>query len=372
MSSLIIRPVRTAADTRRFIGFLWTVYAGNPAWVPPLWMDRRKLMDREKNPFYQHAEAEFYLAERSGRVVGRIAAIVNHNHNKEHKDKVGFFGFFECLNDREAAHALLDQAAQFLRAHGMDRMRGPATPSVNDEYGLLVDAFDKPPVILMPYNPPYYIDLLESYGLQKAKDLYSYLLSQDTVYSEKLERVNNLVKERYGLTIRSMDMRKFKSEVQLIKEIYNKAWAYNWGAVPLTDAEIDALAADLKPIVIPELVLFAELKGKTIGFALSLPDINIALRHNKKGRLLPGLLRLVLHKKKINLVRIIVLGVLPEHQPTGAAGVLFYETAARARSLGYHYGEAGWILEDNDRMIKAAQTLRGEAYKTYRIYEKPL
>jgi GNAT superfamily N-acetyltransferase len=372
MSSVTIKPVRTASDTRRFIKFLWTVYDGNPSWVPPLWMDRKKLMDRRKNPFYQHAEAEFYLAERNGMVVGRIAAIVNHNHNKEHNDKVGFFGFFECINDRAVAHALLDEAAQFLREHGMDRMRGPASPSVNDEYGLLIDAFDKPPVILMTYNPPYYIDLLESYGLNKAKDLYSYILSQDTVYSEKLERVNALVTRRYGLRIRPMNMREFKNEVRLVKDVYNKAWAYNWGAVPLTDAEIAALAVDLKPIVVPELVLFAEINGKTIGFALSLPDINIALRHNKKGRLIPGFLRLALHKRKINLVRIIVLGVLPEYQHTGAAGVLFYETAARAQALGYQYGEAGWILEDNDKMIKAAQALRGEAYKTYRIYEKAL
>lgn len=372
MSTLAIRPVKTAADTNQFIRFLWTIYEGNPHWVPPLWMDRRKLMDRKKNPFYQHADAEFYLAEREGVVVGRIAAIVNHNHNKEHKDKVGFFGFFECINDRSVAHALLDKAAEFLRQRGMDTMRGPASPSVNDEYGLLVDAFDKSPVVLMPYNPPYYIDLLESYGLAKAKDLYSYILSQETVYSEKLKRVNTAVKQRYGLTIRTMNMKKFDDEVQLIKEVYNKAWAYNWGAVPMTEAEIGALADDLKPIVVPDLVLFAEIQGKTVGFALSLPDIHVALRYNKKGRLIPGLIRLFLHRRKIDLVRIIVLGVLPEYKQTGAAGVLFYETAAQARALGYQYGEAGWILEDNEPMIKAANTLRGERYKTYRIYEKRL
>lgn len=213
MSTLAIRPVKTAADTNQFIRFLWTIYEGNPHWVPPLWMDRRKLMDRKKNPFYQHADAEFYLAEREGVVVGRIAAIVNHNHNKEHKDKVGFFGFFECINDRSVAHALLDKAAEFLRQRGMDTMRGPASPSVNDEYGLLVDAFDKSPVVLMPYNPPYYIDLLESYGLAKAKDLYSYILSQETVYSEKLKRVNTAVKQRYGLTIRTMNMKKDRKSV---------------------------------------------------------------------------------------------------------------------------------------------------------------
>lgn len=372
MNEITLRPVRTDKDKKRFIGFLWTIYAKSPAWVPPLWMDRRKLMDKKKNPFYEHAEAEFYLAEKNGEMVGRIAAIVNHNHNKEHNDKVGFFGFFESVNDPAVARVLLDAAKEFLRSKGMTAMRGPANPSVNDEYGLLIDAFDKPPVVLMTYNPPYYIDLLESYGLQKAKDLYSYILSQETVYSEKLQRVNTLVKERMGLTIRPLNMKRFNDEVKIIKEVYNKAWAYNWGAVPMTEAEIEALAADLKPIVVPDLVLFAEVKGKTIGFALSLPDINIPLKYNKKGRLIPGLLRLFFHKREIDIVRIIVLGVLPEFQNSGAAGVLFYETAVRAKNLGYGYGDAGWILEDNEKMVKAAKTLRGEVYKTYRIYEMPI
>lgn len=372
MSDITIRPVRTEQDKKQFIGFLWTIYRNNPAWVPPLWMDRRKLMDKKKNPFYQHADAEFFLAERNGEVVGRIAAIVNHNHNKEHNDKAGFFGFFECINDPAVARALLDTAKEFLKARGMNAMRGPANPSVNDEYGLLIDAFDQPPVVLMTFNPPYYVDLLESYGLRKIKDLYSYILSQKTVYSDKLQRVNTLVKERMGLTIRPLNMKRFNDEVKIIKDVYNKAWAYNWGAVPMTEAEIESLAADLKPVIVPDLILFAEAKGKTIGFALSLPDINVALKYNKKGWLIPGLIRLFLHREKIDLVRIIVLGVLPEYQNSGAAGVLFYETAVRARSLGYGYGDAGWILEDNDKMVKAAKTLRGEIYRTYRIYEMPI
>ncbi len=372
MDAITVRPVVHARDRNRFIKFLWTIYAGNPQWVPPLLMDRKKLMDKKKNPFYQHAEAEFYIAEREGVMVGRIAAIVNHNHNKEHKDRVGFFGFFECVNDQDVANALLGTAAKFLKERGMEAMRGPASPSVNDEYGLLVEGFDKPAVILMPYNPPYYIDLLERYGLVKVKDLFSYILNQDKVYSEKLERVNNIVKERHSLTIRSLDMKHFDHEVQRIKDVYNKAWMENWGAVPLTEAEINALAEDLKPIVVPDLVIFAEKEGKTIGFGLSLPDINIALKHNKKGWLIPGLLQMTLRKKDINLCRIIVLGVLPEYSYTGAAGVLFYETAVRAKKLGYYYGDAGWILEDNEKMVRAAKTLNGEPYKRYRLYEMPI
>lgn len=369
MNEIRIRPVVTSKDRDQFIRFLWTIYEGNSYWVPPLWMDRRKLMDKKKNPFYQHADAEFFIAERDGAMVGRIAAIVNHNHNKEHNENVGFFGFFECINDQNVANALFDTVKSYLKHKGMTGIRGPANPSVNDEYGLLVDGFDVTPTLLMPYNPEYYGKLIEAYGFKKSKDLFAYFLSQDTVYSEKLERVNNLVKERNKLTFRSLDMKKFDQDVGLIKELYNKAWEKNWGAVPMTGAEIDALAADLKPVVVPDLIIFAEAKGKPIGFALSMPDINIPLKYNKKGRLIPGFVRLFLHKKEINIVRIIALGVLPEYASTGAAGVLFYETAVRAKKLGYQYGEASWVLEDNVRMVKAAQMMNGTISKRYRLYE---
>ncbi len=369
MPNLTIRPVVTNRDRDRFIKFLWRIYEGNPAWVPPLLMDRRKLMDKKKNPFYKHAEAEFFLAEQDGEIVGRIAAIVNHNHNKEYSEKVGFFGFFECIDDQVVATALFDKSKEFLKLHGMAAMRGPASPSVNDEYGLLIEGFDLSPAVLMPYNPPYYSKLLDTYGLTKAKDLFAYKLQQSTVYSEKLERINTLLKERHSMTFRTLDMKHFKRDVDLLKDVYNKAWAKNWGAVSMTDGEIDALAADLKPIVVPELVIFVEAHGKTIGFALSVPDINIALKHNKKGRLLPGLFHLYLHKKEIDTARIIVLGVLPEYLNSGAAGMLFYETATRAKRLGYEYGEAGWVLEDNVRMVRAAEALHGKISKKYRIYE---
>ena len=370
MSEITVRPVLTSQDTTKFIRFLWRVYRESPAWVPPLMMDRKKLMDTKKNPFYKHAEVEFYLAECEGQVVGRIAAILNHNHNKEHNEIIGFFGFFECINDQSVANALFDRALEFLRARGVKAVRGPANPSVNDEYGLLVDGFDLSPTILMTYNPPYYMQLIENYGFRKAKDLYAYLLSQETVYSARLERANSMVKKRQGIILRPINMKRFNDDVELIKDVYNKAWAKNWGAVPMTDDEIDALAADLKPIVVPELVLFAEIQGKTIGFALSIPDINVALRYNENGGLLTGLYHLYTKKKEIDLVRIIVLGVLPEFRSTGAAGVLFYETAARAKKLGYKYGEASWILEDNEAMNHSAEVMNGKITKRYRIYER--
>jgi GNAT superfamily N-acetyltransferase len=369
MENISVLPVRTKSDEKRFIRFLWDIYANDPLWVPPLMMDREKLIDKKKNPFYAHSDMELFLAERNGKVVGRIGAIVNHNHNKEHNENIGFFGFYESINDQSVANALFDAAKKYLQSKGVTAMRGPANPSVNDEYGLLVEGFDRSPVVLMTYNPPYYGTLFEKYGFKKLKDLYAYLLDQETVYSERFVRFNELVKQREGLTFRSVDMKHFKEEVDRIKVIYNKAWSKNWGAVPMTDAEFDALAADLKPVVVPDLIIMAEAKGKPIGFALSLPDINVPLKYNKSGGLLTGLYHLYTKKKLIDLVRIIVLGVIPEQQRTGAAGVLFYETAVRAKKLGYRYGEASWVLEDNIMMNRAAEMMSGKRYKTYRIYE---
>jgi hypothetical protein len=208
--------------------------------------------------------------------------------------------------------------------------------------------------------------------LKKVKDLYAYDLNQDEVYSEKFNRVAEMVKKRNSLTFRSLNMKDFDNEVRRIKKVYNGAWAYNWGAVPMTDAEFDALAADLKPVVVPDLVIMAEKEGELIGFALSLPDINMALKYNKSGMLITGLYHLFTKKKKIDRVRIIVLGVMPEFKQSGAASVLFYETAIRARKLGYYYGEASWILEDNTMMNRAAETMNARVYKKYRMYELPL
>ena len=369
MEGLIVKPVSSKQDVNSFIRFLWKIYKDYPAWVPPLMIDRKKLMDKEKNPFYKHSDVEFFLAEHEGEVVGRIAAIVNHNHIKEHDEKIGFFGFFECINDQSVANALFDTAKKYLNDHGMVAMRGPANPSVNDEYGLLIEGFDLSPTVLMTYNPPYYIKLIEQYGFKKAKDLYAYLLNQDTVYSERFNRAHDLVKKRQNITLRTFDKHHFEEEVERVKGVYNKAWAKNWGAVPMTNEEMDALAADLRPVLVPELIIFAEKEGKTIGFALSLPDINVSLKHNKKGFFLPGLYHLLTKKKEINLVRIIVLGVLPEYINSGAAGALFYETAINAKKLGYQYGEASWILEDNVPMVRASEAMNGIITKRYRIYQ---
>jgi len=369
MSDICVTPISTKREEMEIIRFPWRVYVGMPCWVPPLIVERKKLIDRRKNPFYKHAEAEFFLARRDGDVVGRIAAIINHNHNKEHNEQIGFFGFFESFDDQSVANALLDTAKKWVKDKGATALRGPANPSVNDEYGLLVDGFDRTPLIMMPYNPPYYGDLIEGAGLRKIKDLYAYEVRGEKVFSERLVRVSEAVRKREGLTFRSLDLKEFDREIRRIRDIYNRAWQYNWGAVPMTEEEFDALAKDLRPIVVPELVIVAEKNGDPIGFSLSLPDLNQALIHNRSGRLLPGLFHLMRLKKRIDAVRIMVLGVIRECQSTGAASVLFYETARRSCDMGYFRGEASWVLEDNVKMIRAAELLNGVRTKTYRIYQ---
>ncbi|HLX13345.1 MAG TPA: hypothetical protein VKS81_11080 [Bacteroidota bacterium] len=372
MEPITIKAISTKKEREQFVKFQWEIYKDIPQWVPPLLMDRRKLMDKEKNPFYTHSDAEFYLAYRNGKIVGRIGAIVNHNHNKEHNENIGFFGFFESINDQAVADALFKTANEWLKKRGVTAVRGPASPSVNDEYGLLIDGFNEPPVFLMSYNPEYYKTLIERAGFTKVKDLYSYLLSQEKTFQPKLVRVSEELKKREGLTFRTLNMKDFDNEVKLIKDLYNRAWMYNWGAVPMTDAEFAGMAKDMKPIVIPEFVVFVEYKGEPIGFSLSFPDYNVAFKRNPNGGLLRGLLQIMMMKKKIHRARIIVLGVVREKQRTGAGAALFYETAKRGMDLGFVDAEAGWILEDNVMMNRAAEVMQGLRYKTYRIFERPL
>ncbi len=372
MNPITVRPVRTSSEEMAFIKLQWKMYRGNPHWVPPLLMDRKKLIDRKKNPFYKHAEMELYVAERGGELVGRIGAVINHNHNKEHNENVGFFGFFECIDDQTVANALFDAARQWLKERKVTHILGPASPSVNDEYGLLVDGFDKPPAILMAYNPAYYQRLVEGYGFSKAKDLWAYYLHSERVFTGKFLRVAELLKKREGLTIRSLNMKDYDNEVTLIREMYNKGWEGNWGEVPMTEEEFRYVAKDLKAIVDPELVIIAEVKGKPVGFGLSLPDLNVVLKGNTKGYLIPALVRMLLFKKRIDAIRVVILGVLPEYRNSGIGAVLFYETGQRSVKQGYPHGEASWILEDNVMMNRGAEMMSGDRYKTYRVYQMSL
>lgn len=372
MSAISIEPVRTKKDLMSFIKLQWKIYKGDPYWVPPLLMDRKKLLDTKKNPFYKHSDMEMFLAKKDGELVGRIAAIINYNHNKFQEEEIGFFGFFESINDQQVANALFDAAKDWIRKKGFSAMRGPMNPSTNDEVGLLVEGFDSSPIMLMTYNPKYYLDLFTNYGLKKEKDLYAYHVNEKTVFTEKLERVARMVTHKEGLTFRSIDLKKLDEEIKLVKEVYNEAWSKNWGFVPMTDEEFDFLAEDLKQVVVPDLVIFAMAKGKPVGFALSLPDINYALKFNKSGHILPGVYHLLTKKKQIHWVRIMVLGVIHSYQQTGIAAVLFHETAKRGIKLGYVDGEASWVLEDNLMMNRSADLMNAVRYKTYRVYKKEI
>jgi GNAT superfamily N-acetyltransferase len=337
------------------------------------------LLSRTKNPFFEHAEAEYFLAERGDRVVGRIAAIANRLHNETHDDRVGFFGFFEAEDDSAVADALFEAAAAWLRARGFDTMRGPASFSVNDECGLLVAGFDTPPALMMPHNPRYYAALIEGAGFTKAKDLLVYQGGDRTFRAydpvpERLERAVTIMRERMGITIRPLNMKNFPAEVERIKAIYNAAWEKNWGFVPMTDHEIDHLAHQFKPVVVPDIVPFAEKDGKVVGFGLALPDLNTVFRGNRSGRMFPVVLKLLwaLKRETIRRARIPLLGILPEYRGKGLDAVLYHWIWTRAAQHGMYWGEAGWILEDNPAMNAGLLKMRFEVYKTYRLYDRPV
>ncbi len=335
------------------------------------------LLSRTRNPFFEHAEAEYFLAERAGEVVGRIAAISNRLHNETHGDRVGFFGFFESVDDQAAADALIAAAAAWCHERRHDVLRGPASFSVNDECGLLVDGFDSPPALMMPHNPRYYISLLERAGFAKAKDLLVYQGGSEDHYvpvPERLARGTELIRQRLGITIRPLDMKDFQGEVDRIKELYNGAWEKNWGFVPMTDKEIDHLAEQFKPVVIPEMVPMAEKDGKVIGFGIALPDLNVIFRGNRQGRLFPMILRLLwaLKMKKIRRARILLLGVTPEYRGKGIDAMLYHWIWTRSGERKIYWGEAGWILEDNPAMNAGLEKMTFRVYKTYRLYDRPI
>ncbi len=337
----------------------------------------RALLDRSRNPFFEHGEAEYFVAERGGDVMGRIAAIANRLHNETHGDRVGFFGFFESADDQTVADALLAAAAARLRERGFDTMRGPASFSVNDECGLLVEGFDTPPTLMMPYNPRHYVRLVEAAGFVKAKDLLVYQGGSEERYipvPERLARGTELIRQRMGITLRPLNMGDFRGDVERVKRLYNSAWEKNWGFVPMTDHEIDHLAEQFKPVVVPELVPFAERDGQVVGFAIALPDLNVVLRKYRSGRLFPAVLELLwaLKTRRIRRARILLLGVLPEYRGKGVDAMLYHWIWTRSGERGITWGEAGWILEDNPAMNAGLEKMTFRVYKTYRLYDRRL
>jgi hypothetical protein len=365
---LYVEEVRSEQDLMTFIRFPWKIYQGDRYWVPPLIKDLLSKFS-PNHPFRSHSEMIFLLAYKEGEIAGRIAGIIDHHYVEFHQDKVGFFGFFESTVNAEVAEILLSRVEAWLKEHGMERMIGPMNPSTNDECGLLVEGFDTSPCLMMPYNPRYYPSLLESFGLKKAMDLYAYWVEDSPFFHDRLTRIAEKIRKREPrLQVRPIDLRHFDEELKVVKEIYNHAWSKNWGFVPLTEEEIDDLAKNLKPLVVPDLILFAYWGEEPIGFSVSLPDYNEVLKHlNGKVGLLGGL-KFLYYSRKITKVRVMLLGVKHAFQKKGVEGLLYFETFRRGTKKGYFQAECSWILEKNLLMQHGIEAMGGKRYKTYRIY----
>jgi len=317
-----------------------------------------------------------YLAQKDGEYTGRIAAIINDNHNKFHEDKVGFFGFFECINDVEIAKELFNAASDYLRENGMESIRGPVNPSTNDECGLLIEGYDRPAVMLMTYCPPYYKALIENCGFDKAKDLHAYEIDSDQVRKEgaldKLERVSAIVSKKENISIRKLNMKDFDNELQRVRDVYNSAWEKNWGFVPMTEEEFSYIAKTLKLVVNTDLIFFAEQNGVPIGFSLSIPDFNqVFIKMN--GKFFPfGIFKFFANKNKIDGIRVIIMGVKHAYQRKGIDAAFILNTIRNGLRIGVKKCEVSWVLEDNLPMVQTAEKLNAKLYKKYRIFEKKL
>jgi len=367
-----LEQVSTQQDLSTFIRFPWDLYKNDRHWIPPLLKDQFSKFG-PTHPFHSHAEMVLFLAKKNGQVVGRIAGIIDRHYIEFHQENLGFFGFFESIRDPEVADLLLSNVHGWLKGHGMEKMAGPMNPSTNDECALLVDGFDSSPVLMMPYNPPYYASLLEGFGLKKAMDLYAYFLSETSSSRERLFRITErILKKEPRLRVRPINLRHFDDELRIVKDIYNNAWSKNWGFVPLTEEEIDFTAKTLKPLVVADLVLFAYKGDEPIGFSVALPDYNQVLRRLNGKLGLLGLLKFLYYSRKIHTVRVMLLGVKHSFQKKGVEGLLYYESFKRGPAKGYLQAECSWVLESNVLMQHGLEGLGGKRYKTYRIYKIPL
>lgn len=374
---MTVRTVESNSDLRRFIDFQYDHYRGDPFWVPPIRLDIRHTLDTSKNPFFEHGRLQpFLLEDEGGRVIGRIAAIVNGMHLKKYDDGVGFFGFFEVVERHDAAVALIEAAGDWLRGQGLTAMRGPANPSLNDVAGLLVDGFDRRPALMMPYNKPYYEAFLLRNGFERAMTMWAYFVHEKYASFDKLWRGRDLVLKRQpDLRVRTIDMSHFEDEARTILDIYNEAWSKNWGHVPMTDREFSRITKDMRQIVDPSLVVFVENNEGPIGFGISLPDMNYAIRRLNDGRLFPtGVLKLIAYTRmaKIPSIRMLLMGVLTKYQGRGIDSLLVASTIENGRREGYESAELSWVLDSNRRLINQLEAIGAVKDKEYALYERQL
>ncbi|MBU6342814.1 MAG: hypothetical protein KGS48_15075 [Bacteroidetes bacterium] len=371
-----IQKVDSPKLLKQFIDFPHDLYAGDPCYVPELYMSQEALLNRKKSPFFQHSIAEYFLAkDAAGKVLGRIAAIRNNNYIEFTKENAGFFGFFDVIEDYAVAQGLLDTACDWLRQQGLQRVLGPCNFSTNETCGILLENFEEPPYILTTYNAPYYNEYVSRYGFEKEVDLLSYMLRSENM-SEKTGALADMLEERLkrsGITIRTINMKKFSEEVDRFLPIYNNSWNENLGFVPMTEAEIRQMGQDLKLGIDPDLVFFAEKEGKTIGIALAVPNLNEIFIKIPRGRLFPtGIFKFLFGRKSVKSIRIVALGILPEYRKSGLDMCFYTKIYRNSYAKGIHYGEASWILENNDLMNRAILSIGGQMFRKHRIYQKYL
>lgn len=367
--------VYTKKQLKAFIDFPHELYKKDVNYVPELFIAQRDLLTPGKHPFHEHSKMQLFLYYKNNVISGRIAAILNNNHNRFNNTTDGFFGFFECINDLEAASALFNSAEQWLKEQGATTIIGPVNPSTNEPCGLLIDGFDKPPIAMMTYNKPYYTSLMEMLAMEKKVDLLAWDLSLEGVGNRPVmleERLLSRLRQN-NITIRPVNKKDLPNEANKVREVYNAAWDKNLGFVPMTDNEFSYLAKDLKMVLDEELCLIAEHNGKQIGFALAIPDINQILIKVRRGRLLPtGIFKLLFNMKKIDRIRVLALGVNKEYRKMGIEACFYAAIIKRVGERNMKGAEASWILEHNEMMNKGIESMNGKVYKRYRIYEKPL
>lgn len=365
--------VESDKEKKAFIRFPYNHYANDKYWVAPLYMEQKKLLNTEKNPFYNNAEIRLFLAYHDEKPAGRIAAIIDHRYNNYHNTKTGFFGFFESIDRQQTTDLLFKVATDWLADNGMEDLLGPANPGMMDEIGVLVDGFEKYPAILMPYSKPYYDKLINNAGFEKAMDLFTYDVNQKNVNRERINRAMDIVKRRLpDITIRKINLKKIHDEIKIISKIFNAAWKNNWGFIPLSDEEFDYLAKDLKTIADENFAHIAEINGEPVAFSVALPDYNQIFK-DMDGTLFPtGIFKILFRKHKIDKIRTALMGVLPEYQGRGIDALLHRETIEYGLENNYFSSEIGWILESNTEMNRVAEKIGGELDKTYRMYSKKL
>ncbi|MEO6549702.1 MAG: hypothetical protein ABIN94_17000 [Ferruginibacter sp.] len=372
---ITIKPVTTKAELASFVDFPHKLFEGDKNYVPELHIAQRDILTPGKHPFHKHSVLQLFLAYEGSEIRGRIAAILNNNHNAFKKTTDGFFGFYDLYNDVEVSRKLLAAAKEWLVSKGATTMIGPVNPSTNETAGLLIEGFDSPAVAMMTYNKPYYLDLLTKDGFKKSVDLLAYDLPTNVV-DKKTIRLKEALRKRFedrNIIIRNINLKDFKNEVQKILKVYNAAWEDNTGFVPMTDEEFKYLAKDLKMVLDKDFALIAEHNGEVIGFALAIPDINQVLIKIKRGRLLPtGIFKLLLGKKNINYVRVLALGVNKEYRKAGIEAFFYAEIIQKAIDKKITGGEASWILENNEMMNKGLIKMNAKVYKRYRILEKSI